>query len=300
MQQHQCALDGAFQADRDRRRIALRRAAARPGAGERLCDALLRLRVRPPAPPLFGLADARASQHRLADRARARAQALRRAGARRKHSFWLADERLRATPRWRHGRGRERHHRRAAKNPRPLPARHRRRRQRGAQGARLRHGGRRRHHASRLHGRHHAVQLHPRPDPDGGEPAAAHPHDLDHQSRDAGDDVCAGRARNLGRPLPGAEGRRLAHGRRQGDDPGHAGRRRAVRHHLGRTLDRRPRAGGRALPVGAGFPRRRCGASVHAARRARHEHRHRRRHEFVLEDRGPSPGLGRAASRRHL
>ena len=155
--------------------------------------------------------------------------------------------------------------------------------------------GRRRHHAPRLHGRHHAVVLHPLADPDRGEPAAAHQHDLDHQPRHARHDVFAGRPRDLGRALPGADGRSTGAGRRPRGDRRDDRRRRAVRDHLRRPVDRRARAGRRALSVGPGLPRRRCGAPVHAARRARHEHRHRRRDEPRLEARRRASGLGRAA-----
>ena len=66
-----------------------------------------------------------------------------------------------------------------------------------------------------------------------------------------------------------------------------------------------PWTGGLALvaehyQAGPGVPRRRRRASVHAARRPRHEHRHRRRDESVLEDRRRAPGLGRAAAGRQL
>ena len=75
---------------------------------------------------------------------------------------------------------------------------------------------------------------------------------------------------------------------------------RAVRDHLRRTMDRRARAGRRALSVRAGVSRRRRRAPVHAARRARHEHRHRRRDESRLEARRRASGLGRAALARQL
>ena len=108
--------------------------------------------------------------------------------------------------------------RRALPHQGTLSPRHRRRRQHGPPRARHRHDRRGRHHAPRLHGRHHAVVLHPLADPDGGEPAPADQHDLDHQPRHARHDVFPGRARNLGRALPGPGGDGLAAGRRPRGD----------------------------------------------------------------------------------
>src|SRR5262249_10870180 len=90
MQQHQRALDGAFPPSRHRRRAALGGAAAARRARLRLCHALLRPRVRPPAAPVFRLADAGNPQQRSADGARARVAALRRTSKRRANPFRLA------------------------------------------------------------------------------------------------------------------------------------------------------------------------------------------------------------------
>ena len=198
MQQHQCALDGAFPPPRHRRRAALRRPAARCRARLRLRDAVLRARVRPPAAPLLGLADAGNSQQRLADRARARAAPLRRALVD-AGPFRLAARCLCRARRPCHCRDRAHANRRTGADQGALSARHRRRQQHRTPGARLSHDRRGRQHPSRLHGRHDAVLLHPRADAARDERAAADQHDLDSQSRDEGHDVFPGRARDLGR-----------------------------------------------------------------------------------------------------
>ena len=153
-------------------------------ARQRLCDALLRLRVRPPAAALFGLADAGAAQHGVADRARARPQALRRAGARRADPFRLAAGVVRQDARRRHRRGRERDHRRAQDIARAICS---------ASTARAARCARR--SASAWSARTapptapswaaRCCRLHPRADADGGERARADAHDLDHQSDSA-------------------------------------------------------------------------------------------------------------------
>ena len=214
---------------------------------------------------------------------------------RRADPFRLAAAIVRRARRPRRRRRRGHPDRRARADQGALSPRHRRRRQHGAPRARLRHDRRGRHHPPRLHGRHHAVVLHPLADADGGEPAAADQHDLDHQSRHARHDVFPGRARDLGRALPGAAGHGLARGRRPRGDRGDDRRRRAVRDHLRRAVDRRARAGRRALSVRPRVPGRRRRASVHAARRARHEHRHRRRDESRA---GSSPPCIRAGPAR--
>ncbi len=59
----------------------------------------------------------------------------------------------------------------------------------------------------------------------------------------------------------------------------------AARDHIDKALDRAQRGGG-ALPVRADFPRRRRRAPQSSGRRARHEHRPRRRDRSRLEARG--------------
>jgi hypothetical protein len=220
MQQHQRALDGAFPPSRHRRRAALGGPAAARRARLRLCHALLRPRVRPPAAPIFRLADAGNPQQCSADGARARVAALRRATKRRAHPFRLAAQFVCRAGRPRRCRSRQRANRRAPSHHIAISSRHRRRQQHGASCARLRHDRRGRQHATRLHGRHDAVLFHPLAHADGGEQTAADQHDLDPQSRDAGHDVCPGRARDLGRPLPGATGGGLARRRCQSGDRG--------------------------------------------------------------------------------
>ncbi len=300
MQQHQRALDGTFPPPRHRRRAALGGPATAHRARLRLCDALLRPRIRPPAAPVFRLADAGNPQQRPADGARARIAALRRALKQRANPFRLAAQFVCGARRRGRCRRRERANRRAPAHHVAISPRHRRRQQYGAPCARLRHDRRGRQHPARLHGRHHAVLFHPLAHADGREQAAADQHDLDPQPRDAGHDVCPGRARNLGRPLPGPAAGGLARGRCQSGGRGDDRRRCGVRDHFGRAVDRRARAGGRALPVRARIFGRRCRASVHAARRTRNEHRHRRRDESVLEARRRAARLGRAAAHRKL
>ena len=100
-----------------------------------------------------------------------------------------------------------------------------------------------------------------------------------------------------------ARRRREPHHRRRGrgDVPG--GDRRAAstsRSSSRAHLDRRPRAGRRALPARPRLPRRRRGASVHADRRARLQHRGRGRGQSRLEARRRAQGLGRACAARQL
>ena len=115
-----------------------------------------------------------------------------------------------------------------------------------------------------------------------------------------GNDVFAGRARAVGGALPGAGGRRW----RAVDG------RAVIRAMLGADVDFEivsggPWTGGLALvaehyQAGPVFLAGRCGASVHAARRARDEHRHRRCHEPRMEARGRASGLGGSAPARQL
>ncbi len=72
------------------------------------------------------------------------------------------------------------------------------------------------------------------------------------------------------------------------------------RGHRHTTMDRRYRAGGGAVRGWPRFACRRCGASVHADRRVRHEYRHRRCREPVMETGRCAAGLGRSQSAGEL